>query len=181
MKITCLDLELNQPSGKIIQIGAVVGDTTNGVILDRYRAYVDPKEPLSEFIINLTGITESDISLKGTDLKTAYEGLRAMHIRHDSFINPLTWGGGDSQTVYDQLTLDERGIWPFGRRWIDAKTIHVTKMISDGKVLSGGLGTAMRAYNLKFQGRKHDALDDAENTWHIYYHMIYLMRHKNYG
>ena len=68
MKITCLDLELNQPSGKIIQIGAVVGDTDNGDILDRYRAYVDPGEPLQQFIIDLTGITEDDIKTKGTDI-----------------------------------------------------------------------------------------------------------------
>ena len=181
MKITCLDLELNQPSGKIIQIGAVVGDTTNGDVIDRYRAYVDPGEPLQEFIITLTGITEQDIKTKGTDLLTAYKGLKEIHLRHDSFIYPLTWGGGDSAELLEQLPHDDSVQWPFGRRWIDAKTIHVSKMIAEGKVLSGGLGTSMRSYNLKFQGRKHDALDDAENTWRIYYHMIYLMRHKNYG
>jgi len=181
MKITCLDLELNQPSGKIIQIGAVVGDTANGDILDRYRAYVNPSEPLQEFITNLTGITEDDIKTKGTDIVTAYKGLKEMHIRHDCFINPLTWGGGDSAELLEQLPHDDNIQWPFGRRWIDAKTVHVSKMISDGKVLSGGLSTSMKAYNLKFQGRAHDALDDAENTWRIYYHMIYLMKHKSFG
>jgi inhibitor of KinA sporulation pathway (predicted exonuclease) len=180
MKITCLDLEFNQPTGRIIQIGAVVGDTDNGNVLDRYRAYVDPKEPLQPYIIDLTGVTEEDIKTKGTDLSTAYKGLKALHIKHDSFMNPVTWGGGDSQTIFDQLSNDDKADWCFGRRWLDAKTLHVTKMISQGKVLSGGLSSAMKAYNLKFQGRKHDALVDAENTWHIYYHMIYLMRHSSY-
>lgn len=171
---------MNQPSGKIIQIGAVVGDTENGQILERYRAYVDPGEPLAEFIINLTGITEKEISDQGKSLTEAYEGLRAIHMRHNSFINPITWGGGDSQELFDQLPVESRDNWCFGRRWIDAKTIHVSKMISTGKVLSGGLGTSLKAYNMKFQGRKHDALDDAENTFRIYYQMLYLMRHGSY-
>lgn len=180
MKIMCIDLEMNQPSGKIIQIGAVVGDTTNGDILERYRAYVNPGEPLQQFIVDLTGVTEKDIADKGTSLTEAYEGLRLMHLRHDCFMNPLTWGGGDSQTILDQLPVNDREHWPFGRRWIDAKTVHVSKMIANGKVLSGGLSTSMKTYNLKFQGRKHDAQDDAENTWRIYYHMLYLMRHNSY-
>jgi inhibitor of KinA sporulation pathway (predicted exonuclease) len=178
MKLLSLDLELNQPSGKIIQIGAVVGDTTNGDILERYRAYVDPKEPLQQFIIDLTGITETDIKSKGTDIVTAYKGLKDMHMRHDCFINPVTWGGGDSAELLEQLPANDGSIqWPFGRRWIDAKTIHVTKMISQGQVFSGGLNKSMTRYNMKFQGRAHDALDDAENTWRLYYHMIYMMRH----
>lgn len=180
MKITCLDLEMNQPSGKIIQIGAVVGDTENGSVIDRFRAYVDPGEPIAQFITDLTGVTEQDIKEKGKSLSYVYEGLREMHLRHNCFINPLTWGGGDSQEIFNQLPEEARANWCFGRRWIDAKTIHVSKMISSGKVLSGGLSTSMKAYNMKFQGRKHDAQDDAENTWRIYYQMIYLMRHSSY-
>ena len=82
--------------------------------------------------------------------------------------------------LLDQLPEDNRVQWPFGRRWLDAKTVHVTKMVSQGKILSGGLSSSMKYYNLKFQGRKHDALDDAENTWRIYYDMIYHMRHGSY-
>lgn len=180
MKLTCLDLEMNQPSGKIIQIGAVVGDTESGEIVERYRAYVNPNEPLADFIINLTGITEADISSKGVTLAEAYQGLREIHMRHGSFINPVTWGGGDSQELFNQLPSEARENWPLGRRWIDAKTIHVSKMVANGRVLSGGLSTSMKAYNMKFQGRKHDALDDAENTFRIYNHMLYLMRHNSY-
>ena len=180
MKLLCMDLEMNQPSGKIIQIGAVVGDTENGDILDRYRAYVNPGEPLAEFITILTGITEQDIKTQGVSLTEAYEGVRKLHLRHDCFINPVTWGGGDSQELFNQLPETSREHWPFGRRWIDAKTVHVSKMISNGKVLSGGLSTSMKHYRLKFDGRKHDAQVDAENTWKIYYHMLYLMRHNSY-
>ena len=61
-KFLALDLELNQPSGKIIQVGVAIGDKNT-----RFEDYVvrkwliDPQEPISEFINDLTGITDSDI------------------------------------------------------------------------------------------------------------------------
>lgn len=176
MKLTCLDLELNQPSGKIVQIGAVVGDTLNGEISQRIRIYVDPGEPIAPFITELCGITQRDIDEKGVTLKEAYLQLKDFHNRFSEFINPVTWGGGDSQAIFDQLDEDTRAEFCFGRRWIDAKTMHVSKMISDGRVISGGLSTCMKMYGLKFTGRKHDAQDDAENTWKIYHEMIKRLR-----
>lgn len=181
MKLICLDLELNQPSGKIIQIGAVIGDTDSGEISQRLRVYVDPGEPIAPFITDLTGITQQQIDTQGVSLKEGYNLLRAFHLQHAEFMNPVTWGGGDSQTVYDQLFETDRGDWPFGRRWIDAKTLAVSQMIArENKVLSGGLSSAMKRFGLKFSGRKHDALDDAENTFKIYHHMLYLIRHGSF-
>lgn len=178
MKLTSLDLELNQPSGKIIQIGAVIGDTQTGEITQRLRVYVDPQEPLSEFIIQLTGITEADIKEKGVTLKEAYLQLKDFHLRHSSFINPLTWGGGDSQEVFDQLTSEDRVDWPFGRRWVDAKTLYVSECIARGLPVQGGLSKVMTKYNMKFNGRKHDAQDDAENTFRLYHEMLVRIRNK---
>jgi len=178
MKLTSLDLELNQPSGKIIQIGAVIGDTQTGEITQRLRVYVDPQEALSEFIIQLTGITEADIKEKGVTLKEAYLQLKDFHLRHSSFINPLTWGGGDSQEVFDQLTSEDRVDWPFGRRWVDAKTLYVSECIARGLPVQGGLSKVMTKYNMKFNGRKHDAQDDAENTFRLYHEMLVRIRNK---
>ena len=178
MKLTALDLEMNQPSGKIIQIGAVIGDTQTGEITQRLRIYVNPGEPINPAIVDLCGITQDQIDTQGVDVNTAYLELKVWHRKHTEFMNALTWGGGDSQEVYNQINQANRDDWCFGRRWIDAKTLHVSRMIAkDDKVYSGGLSTAMKAYNLKFQGRKHDAQDDAENTFRIYHHMLYLIRH----
>ena len=172
MKLTCLDLELNQPSGKIIQIGAVIGDTETGEILDRVRLYVDPDEPISEFITNLCGITQDDIDSYGTSLEEAYFALKKFH-KQSSFINPVTWGGGDSQEIYNQLNDEAKKKWCFGRRWIDAKTLYVSRMIAhDDHVSSSGLGKSMAKLGLEFNGEQHDALNDAENTFKIYYHML---------
>jgi inhibitor of KinA sporulation pathway (predicted exonuclease) len=178
MKLTCIDLELNQPSGKIIQIGAVIGDTNSGDITHRLKVYVDPQEPLSQFIIDLTGITQSVIDKESIPLTEAYLKLKEFHLMHSTFMNPLTWGGGDSQEIFDQLPEEDRIDWPFGRRWIDAKTLYVSECIAKGLPVQGGLSKVMTKYNLKFQGRKHDALDDAENTFRLYKEMLLIIRNK---
>lgn len=176
MKLTCLDLEMNQPSKKIIQIGAVIGDTSSGIISHRIRIYVNPKEPITQEISQLCDISQQQIDEQGVSLEEAYIQLREFH-KNSDFINPVTWGGGDSEELYEQLDPLIREDWCFGRRWIDAKTVAVTRMIlRDDKVFSGGLSTTMKRYGLKFQGRAHDAQIDAENTFRMYNHMLYLMR-----
>ena len=178
MKLTCLDLEMNQPSGKIIQIGAVVGDTATGEVAQRLRIYVNPGEPVAPMITDLCGITQDQIDSQGISLDDAYVLLKSFHLQHSTFVNPVVWGGGDSDYLYNQLNDQVRADWCFGRRWIDAKTLVVSQMIAkENAVYSGGLGSAMKRFGLKFQGRKHDAQDDAENTFKIYHHMLYLIRH----
>ena len=62
-KFLALDLEMNQPSGKIIQVGIAIGSANDR--RDQYitkKWYINPNEPLDQFIIDLTGITQSDIS-----------------------------------------------------------------------------------------------------------------------
>lgn len=178
MKLTVLDLEHNQPSGKIVQIGAVVGDSRTGEITHRLRIYVNPEEPIAPYITDLCGITQDQIDSQGVSLTTAYQELKSFHRKYSTFINPVTWGGGDSQYIFDRLPQSEKDDWCFGRRWIDAKTIYVTERIAKGEPVQGGLARVMTKYNLKFQGRKHDAQDDAENTWKLYYEMLVRSRNK---
>jgi len=67
----CFDLELNQPSEKIIQLGAIAGNIQTGEILESLSAYINPGEPLDPKIITLTGITvrwASSGSLKETQI-----------------------------------------------------------------------------------------------------------------
>jgi len=173
MILLALDLEMNQPSGKIIEIGAVIGDTTTGKIIDRFTQLVNPNERLSQYIIGLTGITQDDIDLGSVPLWEAFRRLRLFHKKHDAFCNPLTWGGGDSEELKKQLKEEsgqwpEGESWPFGRRWIDAKTLYVSWRIANEKPIQGGLAKAMTNFKLKFHGKKHRAEDDAFNTFVIY-------------
>jgi inhibitor of KinA sporulation pathway (predicted exonuclease) len=170
VNLLSLDLEMNQPSGRIIQIGACVGNIHTGEIVETLSILVDPGEPLSDFIIGLTGITEERLDRDSTSLLEAYQTLQSMHKRHTCFMNPLTWGGGDSYELKKQLIEQDslQGPWCFGRRWIDVKTLYHTRQLMNGKPVQAGLAKALVKLGLQFKGRKHDALDDAINTFKIF-------------
>lgn len=167
--IVALDLEMNQPSGRIIQIGAVVGDLATGRVLDTFSVLVDPQEPLSDRISALTGISPDALLTQGVPLAGAYARLAAWlePFKDTRQLNPLTWGGGDSRELREQLALaDDR--WLFGRRWLDVKTVYAAWRHAQGKRGDGGLARSMTKLGLRFQGRKHDARDDALNTFSMY-------------
>lgn len=179
---TALDLELNQPSRKIIQIGAVIGDIGTGKILNKISIFVNPNERLNHKITELTKITQKDVD-NGLSLEDAYYKLKKIHENYGSFINCITWGGADTQELLKQLrnenpkfAEEECEDWCFGRRWIDAKTLYVSYRIANGSQVQGGLAKAMTKFGLKFMGQKHNAADDAENTFHIYSRMLCLLK-----
>jgi inhibitor of KinA sporulation pathway (predicted exonuclease) len=166
--LVSIDLEMNQPSKKIIQIGAVLGNVRTSELLSRFDVKVNPFETLDPRIVQLTGIKQCEVDAAGT-LTQAYEQLNTWLAPHaeDRTLNPLTWGGGDSETLREQLGLqDER--WLFGRRWIDVKTIFVAWRMVQSKDIQGGLAKAMTKVGLAIHGRKHNATDDAANTFRMY-------------
>ena len=167
-----------QPSGRIIQIGAVVGDIDTGKVIDRFSVIVNPNEQLSEFIIGLTGITQDQVD-EGITLEEGYWQLCEFHRQYASFINAITWGGGDIEEIKKQMHneygFDSTPGWPFGRRWIDAKTIWVSYRIAKGEPIQGGLAKSLTKVGLAFKGRKHNAQDDAENTFYMYCAMLKLL------
>jgi len=175
---TSLDLEMNQPSQKIISVGAVVGNIQTGEILERFHVFVNPNEELNPVITELTKIKQSDVDGAGT-LEDAYNELKAIHEKHGSFVNAITWGGGDTQELGNQLKQEGLQFdWCFGRRWIDAKTLFVSWRLINGRQVAGGLAKSMTKLGLKFQGQKHNARDDAENTFRIYLKLLEKLREK---
>lgn len=174
---TSLDLEMNQPSGKIIQIGAVVGNIKTGEIFEKLSVFVNPKEDLSPMIITLTGITQ-DMVDSGVTLEEAYTKLKDMHVKHNAFVNAVTWGGGDSKELGDQLKLENNNFtgWCFGRRWIDVKTLYVSWRIANGQTIQGGLKNSCKKLGVPFQGPAHRADMDALNTFFAYKKILEMIK-----
>lgn len=177
-----LDLEMNQPSGKIIQIGACIGDIESGTIKSKLSIIIKIDEPLSEIITNLTGITPEKVN-SGISLLEGYSQLETVVREQNCFRNPLTWGGGDSIELKNQLILSGLSLdsetYLFGRRWIDVKTIYQTYRLSLGKPPQGSLKTALKRVKVPSVGRHHDALVDAENTFRLYQVFVSKMRELN--
>ncbi|MDO8414789.1 MAG: 3'-5' exonuclease [Agitococcus sp.] len=174
--VVALDLEMNQPSGSIIQIGAVLGDCRTGEIISTLSCMVNPQEVLSADITALTGITQQQVDTAQPLVQVAdvLEQWLAPW-KKQRLLNPVTWGGGDSLTLQRQLGLnDEDFSRYFGRRWLDAKTVYSAWAIRQGKEPFGGLEKAMHRLGLTFEGRAHDALVDAHNTFRVWHHLITL-------
>lgn len=186
MKLIALDLEMNMPSRKIIEIGIVIGDTDSEQILEEKNWLIKIDEPITEFITDLTSINDKMLEENGIHLADAYRELMECIKNHSPFINPLVWGGGDVDHLIKQVSVleqwpfiaAEHGEHPFGRRIIDAKTLFVSWRIANGDMPNGGLAKSLTKFGLAFKGKKHRAMDDARNTFIIYCEMLKMLRIK---
>lgn len=118
-RYVALDLEYNQPSGTIIQVGVAIGSASQSqqeYVVRRWDLRVD--EPISEFITQLTGITDEDCRA-GVSLPQCAEELGSLLRQHEVFVNPVTWGGGDSTDLLRAFAQAQIEFHHFGRRWID--------------------------------------------------------------
>lgn len=171
---TSLDLEMNQNSGSIIQVGAVIGNIKTGEILERINCIVNCKEQLDPKIVALTGITQEQHD-SGMPLQYAYDILKEAHIRHNAMRNCITWGGSDSLELRQQLGLNDTNFC-FGRRWIDTKTLFQAYCLANNLKIQSGLKKSCRRMGVSFIGPAHDACQDAYNTFNLFRKMINLMK-----
>jgi len=178
-KYLALDLELNNssdgstPSPSIIQIGVAIGsarELPNEWIVKKW--YVKVNEPIYPFITDLTGITNEDISQFGMTHYDIGQELSRLIKDNDVFVNPVTWGGGDSTELKNEF--DKHGIEfkHFGRRWVDVKTWYVMRMLANGKKPSGGLSSAMGVYKMQFEGKAHRADVGDYNTLRLFFEIL---------
>lgn len=179
MNILSIDIELNQAGDpkapKVIEIGAVAFKSHNGLVLDTFHTYVDPKEPIIEFITNLTGITDEKVT-GAPSIKEAYFLLKEFHKKHKCFSNPVLWGSGvrnDSHTIWEEASVEEPNF--MGYRVIDAKTLYQSLRIYRNESVKGGLNSSLNKLGMKWDekyGPPHRALADAYNTYRGWYHIV---------
>ncbi|KWA83778.1 hypothetical protein WL29_20655 [Burkholderia ubonensis] len=168
-----LDLELNQPSNRIIQVGITLGSRMQSQEEWLVRQWLlDPEEPISEFITGLTGITNEAIATKAVPWEQMAHELGALIAEKQPFVNPVTWGGGDSVELLASLQARSIDFPYFGRRWVDVKTVHTFLALTNGKKPTGGLRATMTQYKLQFIGEQHRADADAFNTLRLFFRLM---------
>lgn len=163
-----LDLEMNQPSGKIIQIGAVVGNIRTGEILEHFSEYVNPHEEITPFINTLTGITQANVE-NAFELETVALNLQTMLTQSNACVSPITWGNGDLWSLKTQI--QNKNLFKIYRE-IDIKTIHQFLRIVNSQSMKAGLEKALISNGLTFVGIPHDAYYDAYNTFMLAHHFF---------
>jgi DNA polymerase III alpha subunit (gram-positive type) len=172
-----LDLELNNhETPKIIQVGIAVGSPIKSDQIKTYSWFLDPLEPITPFITQLTGITDETIREKSVSHEVVAQELGSIITENCCFTNPITWGQGDSLELLAEFK--ERSInFPFfGRRIFDVKTLYVFHQMVKGLTVSGGLKRVMNSYKLEFEGDAHRADVDSLNTLRLFFHLIHKGR-----
>jgi len=172
-----LDLELNQPSNKVIQVGVAIGNVDQNpkdYIVKKW--YIDPKEPIDNFITGLTGITNGNISSYSVSHTTVARELTELIKEYNPWLQPVVWGYDDAGQLRREFERNNVEFKHFGGRWLDVKTIHNFMMFSKNESPRGSLKEAMSKYNSVFEGQEHRADIDAQNTLKFWFD---LMRKQN--
>ena len=161
--VLVIDLELNQPSEKIIELGYVIGNPKTNDILCRNAILVNPEERMADEIVELTGITQEMVD-GGTDLRSAYNAMVRDVDKHKAITVIHQWGVGDTHLLKRQLADDD--IWRFGLRWLDVKALSQAHGIIHGVKFYGGLRKMAGRLGIQVSSQKaHRADYDAEMTF----------------
>jgi len=175
MNFIFLDLEMNQPSNTIIQVGWTIADPISGRSYEIKGEYVKLDEPLSPIISNLCGIQQTNLDNAKT-LTQVYLDIHQDWLKYNCSSTVVTWSKGDLALLKKQLPPDTVP-WPFGQHYIDAKNLYQSWKLKSGAIhLKGGLARALTKFQIPFEGRKHDAKDDAYNTFRIYCRLLQEFR-----
>lgn len=165
-----LDLEFNQPSEKIIQIGAVAGDPLSGQIYEELSLYVNPGEQLNPNIVQLTAITDKQLAT-APDLLEQLKRLNALFNKYGAKQEAILWGTGDTDMLYEQKPENFKPAF-MRRMALDVKSVYRAYAIKHGLKSNKNLVDAVRNCGLNFEGRPHDALNDARATFKMAEFMI---------
>jgi inhibitor of KinA sporulation pathway (predicted exonuclease) len=166
-KVVVFDLELtceeSAPEGyepEIIQVGLCYLELPSLEITGKTQFLLrPPTQSISDFCVELTGIQRREILKLGVDFRVALKWMTEKY-GFRRYISSA-WGDDRSAIVnqcrkfgFPELYDDKHG------EFFDIATLASVKGL--GK--RPGLGEAMKALGLKFEGRPHAADDDAYNA-----------------
>lgn len=173
-----IDLELNSKQDgtkpRIIEVGIAIGSLNSEILTHNW--YLDPQEPVTPFITDLTGITDKIIQEKAVSHEVLAQELGAFLELHKVYVNPVVWGGGgygnDATELKDEFRERDIEFHHFGHRVIDVKTVFTYYQLVRDKNPKTGLKGALGVNKLKFEGIPHRAADDAKNTLKLFFHYM---------
>lgn len=149
---------------KIIELAAV--KVYKGEIIDRYESFINPHEPLSEVIKNLTGITDQMLENE-REFEEVIPEFRdwvddGIYVAHNA-----TFDMGFIDTAYTKL-----GFGPSENPVID--TLEITKVLNKS-LKRHNLAALAKHYNVELVSH-HRAIYDAEATGFIFIKMLQQLK-----
>jgi inhibitor of KinA sporulation pathway (predicted exonuclease) len=169
VRIVIIDLELNQPSREIIQIGAASVDLVSRKICRVFDEVANPGEPPSAFIADLTGISAEDVN-GARPLRDVLHSFWKAFQSSNTSSRIGAWGSDVDWLVEASRKLGVSV--PSGLHVWDVKTIVKFFRAAQGQSIRRGVGLAKVAENLSipFEGRHHNAYSDADMAAKILLH-----------
>lgn len=176
MKHIVVDLEMNPikqnsparafGSNEIIEIGAVMLDD-NLTEVSSFRSYVKPQfnDGITNKIRKLTGISTEMVANAPT-FETAFRMFTSWCLGTGDEIKIHAWSDSDYIQVMKEIRMKEYEISDDEKiitadNWDDFQLKFDSRLNFERQVK---LSTALDMAGIEFEGREHDALDDARNT-----------------
>ena len=171
-RYVCIDLEMSQLSrknrrmlqglkGEIIQVGAVMLDQ-NFTVLDTFSSFVRPSlSHITPVIQELTGIRQ-DMVENAEDLVTVFD--KYLCWLGDQEVTTFCWGEMDYTQLWNEFAVKARHRIDFQENLKTFVDLQETFMKTLGARLPVSLKSAVRLSLGRFEGRQHQASDDALNT-----------------
>lgn len=153
---------------QIIQIAAILFDTSTGKELDHFDVLVKPifHEKLPDFFVKLTSITQDDVDMEGIEF------IDALRDFSDFVQDYPIWTFNNDYHVFQQNcdfhTIDN----PFSKPFEKVKPKLSTWNIDPEKYSSG---TLYKAVGLQMDGHVHYALHDVRSMAHA----VHILENKD--
>jgi inhibitor of KinA sporulation pathway (predicted exonuclease) len=140
-----------------VQIGAVRIDAESLAAICEFEILIRPRlnPVLSDYFVTLTGITNAAVKARGVDLRDAYVAF-------------VEFVGGDTMAAFgrDDLVLaDNLNLYGIADAPPLPPHCNIVPWLQDNGISTAGLHACdvAQACGAPFEGRKHDALDDARS------------------
>lgn len=165
--IVVFDLECNQPSNKIIEIGAVLV-SRDFKYLDEFRAFVNPDEPISNDILQLCQLSTDNVTYIGSTerLKVVNDAFYAWATKRTKNVILASWGNFDVTELHIQDPTCR-----FRRKALDIKSIAQWELARWGIKSTNSLSASCGAFSIDIVHPQHRALPDAQTTANLFIEM----------
>lgn len=159
LEATCWDH--HPPKGQtneIIEIGLCFFDNHTFEITDKKSIIIKPhRSEISDFCVELTGITQNLVDKEGISYREACELLLD---EYDLRRYPwASWGDYD-RNMFEKECRQKKVQSPVSKRHLNAKTLFSIKHKLNKEL---GMARALAHLNLKLEGNHHRGADDAWN------------------
>ena len=169
--VIALDLEMDQPSNNIIEIGYVIADR-RGVIKLQRSILIKQDVVINPQVVELTGITDAMLKSGGVDKEEATRIMNEDLDKYSPSKMAITWGVGDVRLLLQQFPEIA-----LNNRYLDVKALYQIECAANNDTMQSGLFKACNKLGISVHLlQAHRAHHDAEATYLVYMNYINKFR-----